>query len=203
MTSKSKSANIDLLSGWRAPAPRRSVEAKRDHGGVERRVGELLEPVADVGGQDLRQDEVPEEHLHEERDVAEELDIGLAEPRQPEKRGGAGDADERPEHERDRPSAERGEERPAGAHQERLEIGVHPVRRRLEEYAPVPVIVHACRPLRLRTAGDAPLQRQREEKSMQGAGLKPARETGPGFSLRGRGALVSWNRSSYAAGVAA
>ena len=62
---------------------RRGVEAERDHGGVERGVRQLLEPVAEAAGQQLGQHEVPEEHLHQQRDVAEQLDIGVAEPHQP------------------------------------------------------------------------------------------------------------------------
>jgi hypothetical protein len=38
----------------------------------------------------------------------------------------------------------RGCERPAGAEEERLQIGVHPVGRGLKEDAPVPVVVHAA-----------------------------------------------------------
>ena len=64
---------------------RRGVEAERDHGGVERGVRKLLEPVADRGRQQLGQHEIPEEHLHQQRDVAEQLDIGVAEPDQPGK----------------------------------------------------------------------------------------------------------------------
>src|SRR5262249_59577415 len=56
---------------------------------------------------------------------------------------GANDANQRSHAERHAPRAERGCERPAGAHEERLQIGVHPVRRRLEENAPVPVVIHA------------------------------------------------------------
>jgi hypothetical protein len=45
---------------------------------------------------------------------------------------------------RQAPRAERGCERPAGAEEERLQIGVDPVGRRLEKDAPVPVVVHAA-----------------------------------------------------------
>src|SRR5437868_5155166 len=84
------------------------------------------------------------EHLHQQRDVAEQFHIGGAEPDQPGIGRGANDADQCSHGERQAPCAKRGCERPAGAEKERLQIGVDPVGRRLKKDAPVPVVVHAA-----------------------------------------------------------
>ena len=60
--------------------------------------------------------------------------------------GRARDADQRPHAER-RHQAVSGRQRPAGAEQQRLEIGMDAVGRRLEKDAPVPVAVHAEPPV--------------------------------------------------------
>ena len=52
---------------------------------------------------ELRDDEVPEEHLHQQRDVAEELDPRVAEPHEPRLLRRADRADERADDERDDP----------------------------------------------------------------------------------------------------
>ncbi len=139
-TGKAQDPGADLLGD-----ACRGVEAKRHHGGVERGVRQLLEPVAGRSRQQLRQHEVPQEHLHQQRDVAEELDIGVAEVHEPGRGCGADNTDDRPERQRQAPGGGRGRERPAGAHQQGREIGVHPVRGRLEEDPPVPVVVHATK----------------------------------------------------------
>src|SRR5262249_18175385 len=133
--SETQDAGAHLLGG-----ARRCIEAERDHGRVERGVGKLLEPVTELGRQELGQHEIPQEHLHQQRDVAEQFHIGGAEPDQPGVGRSADDADERSHGERQAPRAERGCERPAGAEEERLQIGVDPVGRRLEKDAPVPVV---------------------------------------------------------------
>jgi hypothetical protein len=74
-------ARADLLAD-----PGRGEEAQAHHGRHEllgERVEILLEAVAEAEGQHLRQHEVPDEELHQQRDVAEDLHVGRGDARQP------------------------------------------------------------------------------------------------------------------------
>ena len=121
---------------------RRHEQADPDRRRPERRVGQLLQPQPGAARQQFRQHEEPEEQLHQQRHVAEEFDVAEADPGRGLRRQRAQDADDRAEHQRDDPGQQR---RLDGQHQPRqqhIEIGAGPVRGRLEEDAPVPVIVH-------------------------------------------------------------
>ena len=62
--------------------------------------------------QDLRDHEEPQEHLHDQGDVAEDLDVGVAEDAQRADRRGAHHADDGAEHEGDDPAEQTGGKRP-------------------------------------------------------------------------------------------
>ena len=81
--------------------PRHSTAGTNDaHGG-----GICLIAVAERAGSSSGQHEVPQEHLDEQRDVAEQLDVGVADRDRPFARRRAQDAEDRAEHERDDPAA--------------------------------------------------------------------------------------------------
>src|SRR5207245_5633434 len=90
-----------------------------------------------------RHDEDPQNHLHDERDGAEDLDVQIAETHDPLQGRGAQRSDQRADRERYHPGGERGGERPAQADDEVMEIGSRPSWLGLEQDLPVPVVVHA------------------------------------------------------------
>ena len=80
---------------------RRGEQPEPEHRGNERRPRRvicLIEFPSDAG-QQLGQHEEPEEQLDQQRNVAEELDVGVAEAHRPLDRRGAHDADDRTEDE--------------------------------------------------------------------------------------------------------
>src|SRR5438067_1618932 len=83
--------------------PRRGIETKRDDRRIIGGVGKLLEPIAKRHRKQLRQHEIPEEHLHQQRDIAEDLYVGITQPHQPWIRRGAHNSDERAEDQRHAP----------------------------------------------------------------------------------------------------
>ncbi|KIU01462.1 hypothetical protein QU38_01505, partial [Staphylococcus aureus] len=109
---------------------------------IEGRVRQLLDPGAQGARQHLGQHEVPEEHLHEQRHVAEQLDIGRADRARRLRGQGAQHPDQRAEAEGDHPGRERRGDGPAQAGEEHVGIRAGALRRGLEEDAPVPGVVH-------------------------------------------------------------
>src|SRR5262249_58710042 len=75
---QAENSRLHLLSDARG-----RVEAETDHRIVERGVGRLLEPVPDGLRHDFRQHEVPQEHLHQQGNIAEQFDVSVSEPYQP------------------------------------------------------------------------------------------------------------------------
>ena len=121
---------------------RRHEQPDPDRRRIERRVGHLLHPQPRGPRQQFRQHEEPEEQLHQQRHVAEEFDVAKADPGRGLRRQRAQHADDRAGDQRDDPGAERGLDRQHQPGQQHVEIGAGPVRGRLEEDVPVPVIVH-------------------------------------------------------------
>jgi hypothetical protein len=66
-------------------------------------------------GKKLRKHEVPEEHLHQQRNIAKGFDIGPSGPGKKAIGQGAGNTDESADDKRDGPGAQRKAERPAEA----------------------------------------------------------------------------------------
>ena len=112
-----------------------------------RRVG-LDDPVLQRRDE-LRHHEVPEEHLHQQRDVAEELDPGVADAHQPGARSSCASSPITEPMTRAMTQAQADtRERPAEPGDQQIRCtGSPPSGDLLEEDAPVPVEVHAVPPL--------------------------------------------------------
>ncbi len=125
--------------------PRRGVEAqaqdRRDEDAPWRR--DALDRVAKLHRQDFGHDEVPEEHLHQQRNVAEELDVRGAQDARPFRLRGAGHAHHDADAQRQDPGQRRGAERPRHAGQQRAQVDAAG-RRHLKKNMPIPVVVHGC-----------------------------------------------------------
>ena len=115
--------------------PRRSEEAKADQGRDKTPPGRihLLDRHADAHRQQFRQDEIPEEHLHQQRNIAEGLDIDSPHPGQDPVRQGAGNADQRADDERNSPGAQRERECPAETADNPVEVSSCSIGCRLEQ----------------------------------------------------------------------
>ncbi len=153
---------------------RRHEQADADRGGPERRIRQLLQPEPGGLRQQLGQHEEPQEQLHQQRHVAEELDPAEADPRRRPRRQRAQHADHRAGHQRDDPGEHRyldGDHQPR---QQQVEIGAGPHRVRLKEDVPVPVIVHGS-PTRSRRSRITPTLRA---ASMQMSGHSPPKMAG-------------------------
>ena len=120
---------------------------RHDRGGDEflgRHV--LLDPERQIPRQQLRDDEEPEEHLHQQRDVAEQFDPRRASAGEPAAGHGAQRADDDAERQGDDPGATRhtATVQPSPVDQP-VEVGLVAALDLLEEDAPVPVVAHDAR----------------------------------------------------------
>src|SRR6266705_1322981 len=112
-------------------------------------------------GQKLREDEEPQEHLHDERDVAEDLDVEVAEAHRPFSGRRAQRADRPADGKRDHPGRKRRGERPAQADDKVMKVGAGAAGLGLEQDLPVPVVVQSTPRKRKRAFNGlkSPLQR--------------------------------------------
>src|SRR5437660_2259509 len=132
---------LELRAGYRAdPGPdhlrhaRPVVDAKRDGGGPE--LGAVVEdPVLGRPREQRRHGEVPEEHPHQQGDVAEELDVERGRPAQRPERYGPQRAGEDAESDRQDPGQRRELERGDEALQEPVTRLAAPEHRPLERVA--------------------------------------------------------------------
>jgi len=106
----------DTGAGEQAETQRRREELLRQ------RV-HLLERIAHLARQQFGQHEVPEEELHQQRDVAEGLDVGGGERRQPAVGDGAQHAEQRSGRQRDQPRGQRQRDGPLQAGEQPADIG--------------------------------------------------------------------------------
>ena len=124
------------------PGGRKQAEA--DHCREElldQRMG-LLEGIAEFNREQFRQYEIPDEQLNEQRDVAEDFDVGCGDPGQPAIWNGTQDTDDRTDDQRNHPGAQREHQRPFQAFAEPGEVGAFAGGAGLQEDLPVPVVGH-------------------------------------------------------------
>ncbi|MCY1301042.1 hypothetical protein D9M70_506310 [compost metagenome] len=112
-----------------------------DEGRGFRRQAEL-EPVLQRLRQQVRDQEVPEEQLHQQRHVAEDFHVGGSDAGDPAVRHGAHHAEHGAEQQGDDPGGEGDGDGPAQAGDEPVQIALVADPGGLEEHAPVPVVVH-------------------------------------------------------------
>jgi hypothetical protein len=91
----------------------------------------------------FRHHEEPEEHLDQQRDVAEELDIGAGDGAHDRMVDGPGDPDDRAKGKGNDPCRERHQNRPDQTGDDPIEIGLLAIRL-TEQYLPVPIVAHAA-----------------------------------------------------------
>ena len=124
---------------------RRGKQAQTDHRRQEL-LGQrmhLLECIAHLAGEQFRQHEIPDEQLHQQRDVAEDFDVGRGDQREPSVGDGTQHADDRADEQRDDPRAQGQGHGPLETFQQPGEVGSLAGRTGLDEYFPVPVVSHA------------------------------------------------------------
>ena len=103
---------------------------------------QLLEPVAQLLRQQLRQQEVPSKQLHQQRHIAKRLHVASGHQRQALVRHGTQHPHHRADQQRNQPGRQRQRHRPLQTLQQPAQVRTFARCRGLEEDPPVPCVTH-------------------------------------------------------------